>query len=242
MLSRCRSSDSISSIHGFAHFVFFVRNFVLVTFGCVMCLAATGCVSPVKGLFPAPPGQMPRTIYVIHRGLHTGVIVRAADIPPGVWPEHEAFHDSEYLETGWGDIQGYRYPLTSGIVLRAMFASKGSVLFVHAFRGSVTNEYDGIAKKIIAVQLSRPGFERMCEYFQNTYALGRQGWPIPMPAYYPEESFFLAHGHYSAINDCNKWTARALRSAGCPIRPWHSLWAGSVMRRCRHFGVEVFRR
>jgi uncharacterized protein (TIGR02117 family) len=205
----------------------------------LVCLA-TGCASPIKGLFPAPPGQTPRTIYVLRRGLHTGVIVRASDIPAGLWPEHSEFPDAEYLEAGWGDSQGYRYPLTSGIVLRAMFASKGSVLLVHGFSGSITNEYAGIAREIIEVQLSRRGLARLCAYIQDSYALDPLNRPIPMPSIYSDGSFFLARGHYSAINDCNKWTARALRAAGCPIRPWWTLFPSTVMCQTRRFGQVIW--
>lgn len=201
---------------------------------------AAGCVGPVRGLFPVPPGQTPRTVYVLYGGLHTGVIVRAADIPKGLWPEHREFPDAKYLETGWGDSQGYRFPLTSGIALRALFDSKASVLLIHAFSGSITNEYAGIAKEIISVQLSSRGLACLCAYIQNSYALDSSGRPIPMPAVFPEENFFLARGHYSAVNTCNNWTARALRVAGCPIRPRWSMFPGTVMGQTRHFGCVIW--
>ena len=205
------------------------------------CLVmATGCASPVRGLFPVHSGESPRTIYVLRRGPHTGVIIRTADIPTGLWPQHQQFQNAEYLEVGWGDSQGYRYPLTCGIALRAMFYSKGSVLLIHAFSGSITNEYAGTAKGVIAVQLSSHGFARLCVYVQNTYSLDPSGRPIPLPSAYPEESFFMARGRYSAINNCNNWTARALRAAGCPIRPRWSLFPGTVMRQTRRFGRVIW--
>ena len=204
-----------------------------------LCLAA-GCASPVNGLFPAPPDQAPRTVYVLYYKHHTGVIFRAADIPAGVWPEHREFPDAEYLEVGWGDIEGYRYPLTLGIAFRSMFDSKGSILLIHAFSGSVTNEYDGFAKQIIALQLSRRGFGRLCAYVQNTYVLGPLNRPIPIPSFDSEENFFLASGHYSVINNCNNWTARALREGGCPIRPRWSFLPGIVTSQCRRFGQVIW--
>jgi len=216
-----------------------LKSSVFALLTALACLA-TGCASPVKGLFPAPPGQTPRTIYVLHRGQHTGIIIRTADIPNGLWPERLEFPDAEYLEVGWGDSQGYRYPLTSGIVLRAMFASKASVLLIDGFSGSFTNEYAGIAKEIISVQLSSRGLACLCAYIQNSYALDSSGRPIPMPAVFPEENFFLARGHYSAVNTCNNWTARALRVAGCPIRPRWSMFPGTVMGQTRHFGCVIW--
>lgn len=212
----------------------------LAAFLLTLAWLAAGCASPVKGLFRVPRGQTPRTIYVLHRGLHTGVIIRAVDIPSGIWPEHWEYPNAEYLEVGWGDSRGYRYPLTCGIAFRAMFESKASVLLIHAFIGSVTNEYAGIAKEIIAVRLSTRGFARLCAYIQSTYVLGPRGRPIALPSAYFDENFFLAHDHYSAVNNCNNWTARALRAAGCPIRPRWSLFPGSVMRQTRRFGRVIW--
>lgn len=44
-----------------------IRTASLMAFACLV----SGCVSPGRGLFPAPPGQTPRTIYVLQRGLYT---------------------------------------------------------------------------------------------------------------------------------------------------------------------------
>jgi len=177
---------------------------------------------------------------VLHRGLHTGVILRTADIPPDTWRQHNNFPSAQFLEAGWGDSQGYRYPWTTGIVLRAMFDSKESVLLVHAFSGSPTNEYAGVAKEVIEVQLSKTGFARLCKYIQDTYALDPQGRPIPLPTVYPEENFFRANGHYSMLNNCNNWTARALRAAGCPICPRCCVLPRTVMAKTRRFGTVIW--
>jgi hypothetical protein len=60
----------------------FPKN-VVALYGLVALLIwpGGGCVSPVKGLFPVPAEQPARTIYVLHRGLHTGGGVKAADVP-----------------------------------------------------------------------------------------------------------------------------------------------------------------
>ena len=177
---------------------------------------------------------------MLHRGLHTGIIVRAKDIPPNLWPEHLQFPQAEYLEVGWGDTQGYRYPLTTRSALRALFDSKGSVLLIHAFSGSITNEYADVAKEIIVVRVSESGFARLCRYIQNAYALDAQGRPIPLPTIYSDENFFRACGHYSMLNNCNNWTAGALRTAGCSVHPRSSLLPGMVMHEVRRLGHAVW--
>lgn len=207
----------------------------------LLMLLDAGCVGPVQGLYPASRGQTPKTVYVLHRGLHTGIILRTADIPPGLWPEHKAFPNAKYLEVGWGDSQAYRTPWTTHIVLQSMFCSQASVLLIHDFTGPVTKEYAGIAKEIIAVQLSPQGFARLCNYIERTYALDAQGQPIPLSSKYPWEDFFLATGQYSCLDNCNNWTARALRTAGCPIPPRWCLTSGIVMGETRRFGHVIWR-
>jgi uncharacterized protein (TIGR02117 family) len=205
----------------------------------LLALLDAGCVSPVQGLYPPLPGQTPKTIYVLHSGLHTGIILRVADIPPGLWPEHKAFPHAQYLEVGWGDGQAYRFPWTARIVLQSLFCSQASVLLIHDFTGPVTEEYAGNAREIIAVELSSQGYARLCNYLQQAYAMDPQGRPIPLAGKYSLEFFFLATGHYSGLNNCNNWTARALRTAGCPIAPRWCFTAGIVMRETRRFGRAI---
>lgn len=207
----------------------------------LLAFLAAGCVSPVQGLYPTPPSQTPKTIYVLHRGLHTGFILNTADIPPGLWPEHKAFPHAQYLEVGWGDSQAYRFAWTARTALSALFNSHGSVLLIHAFSGDVADEYAGIAKEIIVVQLSPQGYARLCAYIQDAYALDPQGRPIPLSSQYPWENFFLATGHYSCVNNCNNWAARGLRTAGCPVAPRWCLTSSIVMSETRRFGHVIWR-
>ena len=66
-----------------------------------------GCAGALQGLYPPAPGELVKPVYVINHGWHTGIAVRRADIPQGVWPEHGDFADFEYVEVGWGDRDFY---------------------------------------------------------------------------------------------------------------------------------------
>lgn len=206
-----------------------------------IALCNTGCATSCKRWCPAAsdPGV---TIYVMSRGLHSGIIVREADIPPDVWPQRKELPPTEYLEVGWGDSEGYRYRRTTWITFGAMFDSKGSVLLVHGFNGPVTNEYAGEAREIIRVQISRNGFERLCKYIENTYILDKQGQPIPLASADPKQHFYRAVDGYWLLNNCNNWTARALREAGCPISPHRCVLPRFVRHKTRRFGCVVWRR
>src|SRR5437870_769619 len=89
--------------------------------------------------------------------------------------------------------------------MRALFYSKGSVLLLHDFSGSVTDEYLDVAKQIIAVELSKNGFERLCLFIQETYHLDATGQPIQLRGEWKDEKFYQANGHYSMLKNCNNW-------------------------------------
>ena len=57
---------------------------------------------------------------VHHGALHTGLTVKRSDIPRGHRPASADLADSKYIEVGWGDDDGYRQPLTSGIAAKAL--------------------------------------------------------------------------------------------------------------------------
>src|SRR5205809_6801587 len=100
---------------------------------CIIVLAlvyASGCATANRELFP---GRVPgKTVYVIHRDLHTALVVRQEEIPAGSWPSHPDASRGEFIEIGWGDNKGYRFPWTSRIVVRALFWPTPSVLFVRS--------------------------------------------------------------------------------------------------------------
>lgn len=168
--------------------------------------------------------------------MHAGVVVRREDIPPELWPSSLAVPPKQFVEIGWGDNEGYRFPWTFRIVVGAMFKPNPSVLFVQSFDEPVIEHFDGRAEEIIEVHLSEEGFARMCAYFESYFRLDAHGRPIALG-----DDFYVAEGSYHAFRNSNHWTARALREAGCPISSSSALTAGNVMNQSRKFGKVVWR-
>jgi Protein of unknown function (DUF2459) len=50
---------------------------------------------------------------------------------------------------------------------------------------------------------------------------------------------YLATGRYQLFRSSNQWTARALRSAGLPFAPEHSLTVGTVLCQAAQIGRVV---
>ena len=149
-----------------------------VAFVAAILLGAVACAGPIKSLYPPRAGETARTVYVINHGaLHTGLAVKRSEIPRGVWPENRDYSGFKYLEVGWGDDDGYRKPLTSGIAMKALAGSKRTVLLSDGF-SALRAKLDDPRVSIVEVDLSAGGFARLCEHVEQTYALDESGRPI----------------------------------------------------------------
>jgi Protein of unknown function (DUF2459) len=197
-------------------------------------LGIGACAGPVKSLYPARMGETVRTVYVINHGaLHTGLAVKRSDIPREVWPANRDYSGHKYLEVGWGDDDGYRKPLTSGIAMKALAGSKRTVLLADGFN-TLDAKLENPKFSIIELDLSAGGFALLCRHIEQTYALDEAGRPIRLG-----KGWYRARGTYSAFNTCNTWVASGLRQAGCPITPAYCLTPGPLLRQARQFGRVV---
>jgi hypothetical protein len=207
-----------------------------IAFVAAALLGAAACAGPAKSLYPPRAGETHRTVYVINHGaLHTGLAVKRADIPRRVWPESRDYSGFKYLEVGWGDDDGYRKTLTSGIALKALAGSKRTVLLSDGF-DTLLAKLENPKFAIVAVDLSAGGFARLCQHIEQTYALNAAGQPIRLG-----KGWYRARGTYSAFNTCNTWVASALRKAGCPITPASCLTPGPLLSQTRKFGRVLAR-
>ena len=201
----------------------------------VATLLLTACAAvkqPVTGA--DPPGRL-ATVYLVHHGtLHTGLAVKRSDIPRGHWPASADYGDSRYIEVGWGDDDGYRKPLTSGIAMKALMGSKRTVLLADGFSQSIPNKYADRKFTVLAVDLPRTGLARLCDHIQQTYALEERGNPIRLG-----QGWYRARGTYSAFNTCNTWIAVGLKKAGCPIDPAFCLFPRQLLARARPFSRPI---
>jgi len=192
-------------------------------------------VGPVQGLYPPGEGDAVRSVWVVNHGWHTGIVVRRQDVPGDRWPQLRDFTEFQFVEVGWGDRDFYMAPAgTSGMALRAALLPSSSVLHVAGFGGPV--ERDFAASEVVEIKLSRRGLEKLAAFIGDAYAKDEAGAVIRLgPGQYPQSRFYLARETYHALKTCNTWTAKALRSAGCPITPFYALTAGNVMYQAAAF-------
>jgi Protein of unknown function (DUF2459) len=201
----------------------------------IATLFLTGCAATPDSVSRFRSAPSSTTVYIVHHGtLHTGLALKRSEIPQGHWTASADYGRSRYIEVGWGDDDGYRKPLTSGIALKALAGSKRTVLLADGFSQPIREKYADPKFTVLAVDLSRTGFSQLCDHIQQTYALDERGNPVRLG-----EGWYRARGTYSAFNTCNTWVAAGLRKAGCPIDPTLCLLPGQLLARVRPFARSV---
>jgi uncharacterized protein (TIGR02117 family) len=217
-----------------------LRRVLLFLWMFVFEILCSGCFGSVEGLYPPGTGEELKSVYVVdHNGWHTGIAVKRQDIPDNLWPEHQDFADFEYVEVGWGDRAYYQASEpTLWITMKAALWPTPSVLHIIGFNGLVQRYFP--ESKIVEIALSHPGFERLCRFIQDSYARDDLGKAIRLGSgLYKHSQFYLGRENFHLLKTCNVWTAKAIRSAGCPITPLYAITAGNVIRQGKKCGKMI---
>jgi uncharacterized protein (TIGR02117 family) len=191
----------------------------------------SGCSTYPKVVEPAQVLQGKAvTVQVASHGWHTGIILPAAIIYARI-PELEArFVGADFLEVGWGDAGFYQAnQITSGITFRAIFLPTDSVVHVVGLDEPASLYFSNSLVK--PVQVDQANLDSLLSFVSNSFERDAQGSLIELrKGIYGDSQFYAGEGSYYALNTCNKWTAKALYSAGVDLSPLFKLTASSVMR------------
>lgn len=197
------------------------------------CSALAGCASPAPCYENGAHPDALRSIYVVRRGWHTGVVVAAADWPNQSWSVLDDFRNVDYLEFGWGDERFYQAEEnTFWLGLRAALWPTPSVVHVIGLQSPETAR----ANEIVRVRVPLQGLRRLAAAIEDEFAERRpspEGSPLaaaPMP-----NRFYEAKHSFFFPRMCNWWIATRLQEVGCAIEPGSVIAASSVMRKARGF-------
>ena len=210
---------------------------LLVILLCATCSAcATGAI---ENDIPTETSDTSRTIYLVSHGWHAGIVIKRSDISSSIWPEQGDFPGNKFLEVGWGDSDYYQTPDPHlGIILKAGLLPTPSVLHIVGFNAPVTSYFT--ASEIIEIGLSESGFNALCSYIASSYLKDQAGNSIALGSgLYGNSRFYRSHESYHLFNNCNAWSARALKRAGQPIDPSSIMTVDDLMSRVRSFGKVI---
>lgn len=201
----------------------------------------SACASAVPAVSAPPPAEagVQRTIHVVRHGLHTGIAVRAADVPEGAWPARRDFPGAEYLEVGWGDRAYYQAPDPGvWLAIRALFWPTPGVLHVVGFSGPLERQFPDA--EIVELQVSRQGFARLVDHVRASHVLDPSGAPIALErGRHGASRFYASRESFHLFRTCNVWTATVLREAGVSLAPGPALTASALISRLRAHGRRI---
>lgn len=210
-----------------------------VAAGLALLLPALGCGCSGLSRPPFASGEPSTAIYVVNHGWHTGVVLRRADIPAGVWPESGDFPDADYLEVGWGDWDYYQTPEPGiWITFKAGALPTASVLHVAGFAKPVADYF--AYNEIAELRVSQRSASRLAQFIGRSHRRNGAARAAALgPGLYGDSRFYPALGLFHVFNNCNTWTARALAAADLPVRPFPAISAGGLMDEVRELGERL---
>lgn len=190
----------------------------------VGCSSAPHVVERTGLAWPAP-----EDVVVVSHGWHTGLVLPADAMRLAIPALGQRFADAPYLEFGWGDQGFYQAEeITTGLTLQAMFWPTGSVMHVVGLPEKPSTFFPHSQSQSFCLHANR--YARLVDYIAHSFSTDLAGNVQPMKTgLYGDSQFYRGVGDYYALNTCNKWTAKGLKSAGFDIDPTFKLTAGSIM-------------
>jgi uncharacterized protein (TIGR02117 family) len=191
---------------------------------------STGCARPVDALYPPDPDRSDnKTVYVVNTyGWHAGIVIPKKDADPYL-SAFDDFKDARYLEIGWGDAAYYQAKeITFWLTIRAAFWPTDSVLHVVALQAAPATHFSD--SDVVALKLSEQGFIKLVEFIDNSFALDENREVVKLGSgLYGKSRFYRAKGTFYLFNNCNTWSADAIRASGFPISTFYVLTSDNMM-------------
>jgi hypothetical protein len=113
-------------------------------------------------------------VHIVSHGWHTGLVIRRADIPEGIWPEPHHYADAAYVEVGWGDRDFYQAEQVSLIAaLKAGLWPTESVLHVVGVTAPPGHYFAG--SPLVEIPVSDGERRELSAFVHDAYARMRPG-------------------------------------------------------------------
>lgn len=207
----------------------------------ILLLSITGCLGPVKKLYPENEQQRAVSVYVISHGWHIGLAFEREYLREKL-PKHEKLPKGKFWVVSWGDNKYFPSEnVRIDLFLRAAFLPTGSVIHLVGVDGVVDSYFQN--NDIVRVQISEEGMEEISDYLSDQFEYNGEGkLQFSADGLYANSAFFEAKGRYFFPRTSNKWTARLLRKSGFPITPFYAITSGNVIHQARKSGEVIQRR
>ncbi len=168
-------------------------------------------------------------VYVANHGWHTGFIIPMAAIQKSVPEFGRRFGDAGYIEIGWGDRGFYQAEkITAGLAVRALFWPTESVVHAVAIPTDPVEYFP--TSEVGELSMGDAELTSLVQFISGSLYRDDGGKIVPLgKGLYGDSQFYRGTGEYHLLNNCNKWTAKGLKSSGIHVSPMFKMSAGSVM-------------
>ncbi|MGB0743843.1 MAG: TIGR02117 family protein [Opitutales bacterium] len=215
---------------------------ILVAFECLLFLS--GCATNPKALRPVDISRrkVPTEIQIVNHGKHTGVIIEAGRLNQRLPELRARFGNPRFYEIGWGDAGFYRAnKITAKLALRAVFWPTPTVIHVVSFNEEPRLHFEH--SEVVTVEIHEENYEILLDFIKSSFAEDASGEIIAEgKGIYGNSEFYLGTGKYYLFNTCNKWTAKALFSAGLEVDTVTPISANCVMSQIRECPTNTSRK
>ncbi|MFH7028623.1 MAG: DUF2459 domain-containing protein [Heteroscytonema crispum UTEX LB 1556] len=210
---------------------------LLYRFGChflsvslaTLTLLAIGAFIPIKWVYSSRH-SCDLKICVSNTGIHSNIIIPTNN---HIYDWHnylsidtvgiDAAKDYKYLSFGWGDRAFYMSTpnlanLRFSTTFKALFLPTPSVMYVKGYQ--LIPDYSEV--KCIAI--NQKDYLQLIKFIQGTFQVNANKEKIRLGNGHTDNAgFYAAKGSYSILNNCNSWTAEALRKANINTPLWDGL-------------------
>lgn len=204
----------------------------------LLLLLTTHLIACDKKSFSTLEKEKNIKIYVVSQGWHTGIVVPTNCIADSLWTEGYPYHKFNYVLIGWGDADYYQ---TKGFNL--WYASKAAVwptsstLHVKAF--NQLSNINNLTEEIVDLLIGESDYSSLCNFIQSEFQLDNDGLFIPQTAgFYRNSHFFAGNNKYTAINNSNVWTGKAMKKAGFKVNPYCYPTQKSLIKKLKNLKID----
>ena len=181
----------------------------------------------------SPLSPKKQKIYVTSNGWHTGIVINRKFVSPMNMPEIVDMSQAEFVEFGWGDANFYPAKKhTVDMTLEAALIPTKAVMHVVGLP-AIPSRYFARAEAL-PLSLNKVKHDQLVAFISNSF--DRKGALRANPitsGLYKSSNFYPANGKFHLMNNCNNWTAQALRASGFKIKLIGIIQAEPLMRQIR---------
>ncbi|MBI9091961.1 MAG: TIGR02117 family protein [Desulfobacterium sp.] len=213
-----------------------LKTGILMTFILLAGVHLAACGGKPQVVRPNPAGGShapPQKVHVVNHGWHTGIIIPGREMNREMPVLKDRFGEVPYYEFGWGDGKFYQAKgISFGLGVRALCWPTPAVLHVVALPREPHTYFS--TSDVTPLFITKEGYDSLRKFIRLSFARDSHGnIQASGRGIYGDSHFFRAEGRFFLTNTCNKWTAKALKSAGRDIPVTFRFTAGSIMEYLR---------